>query len=153
MKRVFIFASLVLMLASCSIHKASVSTTSVYSPAIETATMASLQVSKEKISYEYYPEYKDARTLSLDQLVKNAIYQALQKNGNADELIGVNYYISLRRGFFGKQVQSIKVAGYPAYYKDFREPDEMDLESVETLSRSTMFRQSELKSFKVGADE
>lgn len=152
MKKIVIFAALALFFSSCAVHKASVASTEVYSPAIETATIATLDVAQKKITYVYTPEKKDSKTLSEKQLVKNAIYMALQTNGDADELVEVNYYVSMKRGFFGKRVQSIRVSGYPATYKDFREPTTGDKDAVETFSRSRMFRQSNLETLSLGAE-
>lgn len=152
MKRTLFIAALTLLLASCSIHKASVASTAVYSPAVETATIASLDVVKQKINYVYYPTKKDSKSLSEKQLIQNAIYKALEQNGNADELVEVNYYITIRRGFLSKRVESISLSGYPAYYRDFREPGEVDLEAVETFSRSKMYRQSKLQQLSTGVE-
>ena len=153
MKRILLFTIAMMALASCSLHKASAPSTPVYSPVIETATMASLEVSENRITYTYVPAKKDAKALSQDQLIRNAVYAALEKNGGADELVGVNYFVSIKRGFFSKKVKSVKVSGYPAYYKDFREPGQADLEKIEILSRSRMFRKSELKSLAVGTED
>lgn len=149
MKRFFVVAAVALILSSCSLHRANVASTPVYSPAVETLTMASLEVSAKKISYKYTPVRRDSKSLSVEQLVKNAIYAALQENGNADELIEVNYYVSTKFGLFGKRVKSISVSGYPAYYVNFREPTATELEGVESLSKARMMRQSSLKSISV----
>lgn len=150
MKKIVILAVFALLFSSCAIHKASVASTAVYSPEIETTTIATLDVSPERISYVYYPELKDSKRLSEKQLIRNAIFMALKENGNADELVEVNCYVSLKRGFFGKRVKSIAVAGYPAKYKNFREPTDKDKEAVEALSRSRMFRQSKLDALSMG---
>ena len=152
MKKIVILATLALLLSSCAVHKAAVSSTTVYSPAIETTTVATLDVAANKISYVYTPTKTDAKSLSEKQLVKNAIYMALKENGNADELVEVNYYVSLKRGFLSKRVKSISLTGYPATYKDFREPTNEDKDAVETLSRSRMFRQSNLETLSLGAE-
>ncbi len=152
MKRLMILAAALLLFASCSLHRANVAVTPVYSPSVETTTMASLDVSAKKINYVYYPEIKDSKSLSQDQLIKNAVYAALQSNGGGDELVGLSYYITVRRGFFGKKVRSIAVSGYPATYTNFREPTEADKEAVETLSRSKMYRQSKLDKLSLGTE-
>lgn len=152
MKKIVIFAALALLFSSCAIHKASVASTVVYSPAVETTTIATLDVSQKKITYVYYPEKKDSKTLSEKQLVKNAIYMALQANGGADELVEVNYYVSMKQGLLRKKVQSISVSGYPATYKDFREPTVEDKDAVETFSRSRMYRQSKLEKLSLSAE-
>lgn len=154
MKKILLIASVVLMTASCAmVHTAQVETTTVYSPAVETTTMATLEVSTKKISYRYVPDRKTAKTLSQKQLIQNAIYAALEENGNADELVEVSYCISAKRVFLSKRIRSISVSGYPAYYVDFREPTDADLRSVETLSRSKMLRQSEVKGIELHTAE
>ena len=154
MKKVLLIAAVVLTAASCSmIHRAQVSTTPVYSPVVETTTMATLEVSPKKITYNYVPDRKSAMTLPQAQLVQNAIYAALEENGNADELVEVSYYVSAKRGLLTKRVRSISVTGYPAYYVDFREPSESDLKSVETLSRSRMMREADVKSVELRTAE
>ena len=152
MKKLVILAVVALLLASCSLHRANIGMTPVYSPTVETTTMASLDVSGKKITHVYYPERQDAKSLSQEQLVKNAVYDALRANGGGDELVGLNYYITVRRGLFIKKVKSVSVSGYPATYTDFREPTQEDIESVETLSRSKMFRQSKLDKLSLGTE-
>lgn len=153
MKKIVIFAALALLFSSCAVHhKASVASTPVYSPAIETATIATLDVAPEKITYVYTPTKTDSKSLSEKQLIKNAIFMALKENGNADELVEVNYYVSVKRRFLKKRVKSIAVSGYPATYKDFREPSSTDKDAVETFSRSRMYRQSNLETLSLGAE-
>ena len=118
-------------------------TTPVYTPAVETTTMATLEVSPNKITYRYVPDRKSAKTLPMWQLTQNAVYAALQENGN----------VSAKRGFFSRRVTSISVTGYPAYYVEFREPSSMDLNNVETLSRSKMLRNSQVKSIELHTAE
>ena len=89
--------------------------------------------------------------MPLKQLIRNAVYAALEANGNADELVEVSYSVASKRGFFCKRVRSISVSGYPAYYVDFREPTDSDLKNVETLSRSVMLRKSDLKTLELHA--
>lgn len=152
MKKLVILAASMLLFASCSLHKANVGVTSVYTPSVETTTMASLEVLGKKITYVYYPDIQDAKSLSQDQLVRNAIFEALNVNGGADELIEVNYFVTVRRGFFGKKVRSVSVSGYPANYVNFREPSAEDVDAVEALSRSKMYRQSKLDNLSLGVE-
>ncbi|MBO8445672.1 MAG: hypothetical protein IAC23_08290 [Bacteroidetes bacterium] len=154
MKKILLLSAVVLMAASCSVvNKAQVESTSVYTPAVETTTMATLDVSPNKISYRYVPDRKSAKSLSPAQLLQNAIYAALQENGNADELVEVNYSIAVKRVFFGKRIRSISLSGYPARYVDFREPTGDDLKNVETLSRSKLLRTSDPKTLELHLDK
>ena len=142
MKKSILFGLLALALSSCSIHKSSVQSTSVNTPNIETATFASLEIGTERITYTYVPTKHDAKNLSENALVNNAIYMALAQNGNADVMVRVNYYVTTKRNLLGKRVKSIMISGYPAYYVDFREPSEGDLENLESMSLSKMMRNS-----------
>ena len=127
MKKFVLLAALLLAATSCSvINRAQVETT---------------------------PDRKSAKTLPMWQLTQNAVYAALQENGNADELVEVSYYVSAKRGFFSRRVTSISVTGYPAYYVEFRETSSMDLNNVETLSRSKMLRNSQVKSIELHTAE
>jgi hypothetical protein len=92
--------------------------------------MASLDISKKRISYTYTPSVVDSKNLSETRLMQNAIFKALEANGNADVLVQVNSMTTVRKGLFGRRIQTIVVSGYPAYYVDFREPSDMDLKSV-----------------------
>lgn len=103
--------------------------------------MATIKVYPQKVTYDYYPDKKTAKSLELNQLIKNAIYTALQENGNADELVQVSYSITTKRGFFRNIVRRITVSGYPAYYMDFREPTDKDLQNIEALSKARMLRE------------
>ncbi len=150
MKKLLLIPAFVVLTASCSvIHRAQADVTDVYSPVVETTTMATLEVSPEKISYRYVPDRKSAKSLSMKQLLQNAVYAALEENGKADELVEVSYSIAAKRGFFSNRIRSIDVSGYPAYYVDFREPTDKDLNSVETLSRSRMLRSSDVRTFEL----
>ena len=130
MKKLLIISLAAITMASCSINRAAVKTTAVSHPTIETTTMASLDISKKRISYTYTPTITDSKNLSERALMQNAIFKALEANGNADVLVQVNSMTTVRKGLLGKRVKTIVVSGYPAYYVDFREPSEMDLQSV-----------------------
>lgn len=116
--------------SSCSVNRAMVKSTEVNHPSVETATMASLDISKKRITYTYTPTTTDSKNLSESKLIQNAVFKALEANGNADVLVQVNSMVHMRKGLFGSRVKSITVSGYPAYYVDFREPSDMDLKSV-----------------------
>lgn len=131
MKKLFVIGVLAVLMSSCSTHKAMVNTTRVSHPAIESTTMATLDVSQKRISYTYVPTKQDTKALSESQLVQNAMYMALSANGNADVLVKVNSYVTYKKGLFGgKRIKSISISGYPAHYVDFREPTDEDLKRV-----------------------
>ncbi len=132
MKKIIFIVSAVLLLASCSVNRAAVSTTYVKTPVVS-ATVATLEVAQKPITHTYYPS-KAERKLDLDQLVANAIYEALQKNGKGDELVKVSYYVNGKRKAFRRiKVKYITVTGYPATYKNFREPNADDRANIEAV--------------------
>lgn len=156
MKKLIVIASVLLMATSCvSYRGASVSTTNIGAPVVGTATAATLEVSPTKITYTYEPSNAEGRHLSLDVLKENAVYEALVRNGNADALVEVNYYVTAKKRFFGMGTKytRIVVSGYPVKYKDFREPTEADLKNIETLSRSQMMSRSLVKEVSLGGHE
>lgn len=130
MKKLIVMVLVTMLMSSCTLHKSTVKNTTVKHPSIESTTMASLNVSKIRINYNYVPERADSRKLPESRLIQNAIYKALAANGNADVLVQVNTYTTIRRGLFGRRIKSISVSGYPAYYTNFREPSKSDLENV-----------------------
>lgn len=114
------FVAATMLFASCTVNRSSVQTTMVQ-PEIETKTKATLVVSPKRVSYTYVPTKTNSKNLSIDQLVQNATYMALQANGNADVMVKVNYNVVMKWSLFGKRVKSISLSGYPAHYRDFRE--------------------------------
>lgn len=113
-------AAATMLFASCAVNRAAVEANSVENE-IETKTRATLVVNQKRVSYTYVPTKQNAKNLSIDQLVQNAVYMALQANGNADVMVKVNYNVEMKWSFFGKRVKKISVSGYPAHYRDFRE--------------------------------
>ncbi len=135
MKNLLFIAVIGATLSSCaSLNRATVVSTSAPAPIRTTTSVASIEVGENRISYTYVPSKADAKRLSEAQLLDNAIYMALQENGNADILVKVNYYIT--RKTFPKRIQSIALSGYPAKYVDFRQPTEADYENFEKLPQS-----------------
>ncbi len=131
MKKLLFFGAMAILMSSCAVHKANVARADVNIPAVETATMATLNVDSKRISYTYVPTKTDAKNLSERQLINNAIYMALSTTNNADVLVKVNYFVTVKKWWlFGRRVKSISVSGYPAYYTDFREPNDTDLKNA-----------------------
>ena len=82
--------------------------------------IAYLSVSKTKIRYN---KVVTAILLKTDfENIKNtAVREALEVNGNADVLIGVEYQVKTNDEGV---IESIVVTGYPAKYVNFRHPEE-----------------------------
>ena len=114
------------MASSCSVLHRAVVDNPAESHSLYSESKTSLDVSGTKVSHVYRPTKHDAKNLSLEELKSNAVYEALESNGGYDVLVGANYFITTKYGFlpFMKKVKSIKVTGYPALYKDFRDAPE-----------------------------
>ncbi len=135
MKKLLFFIVVGATLSSCaSLNRATVVSTSAPAPIKTTTTVANIEVGEKRISYTYVPSKADAKRLSEAQLLDNAIYMALQENGNADILVKVNYYIT--RKTFPKRIQSISVSGYPAKYVDFHQPTEADYKNFKKFPQT-----------------
>lgn len=150
MKKILLLLTVVFAASSCAtLHRSQTKVSDVYSPAVETATVATIEVSPKKITYRYIPDKESSKSLSLNQLIQNAIYAALQENGNADELVQVSYSITSKKVFFHNRVRSITVSGYPAYYVNFRQPSDEDIRNIETLNKAKMLRNANPKVIEV----
>lgn len=117
MKKIFFLLGAAMSIASCTtITKTSATAdmpTSLYS-----ATVASLKVAPERITYTMQPS-RSIRRGGLSNIKRAVENEALTQNGNADVLVEPEYIISKRKGLFGSKVTSITVTGRPAKYTDF----------------------------------
>ena len=94
------------------------------------ATVADLDVARERISYTFIPS-KEINKAGLNNCKKACIQEALEKNGNADLLVEPQFVYSMKRTLFGKEVTSVTVTGRPAKYKNFRSlPDKVWTDEV-----------------------
>lgn len=83
---------------------------------LDSRNAVDLVVSPTKISYTYIPTAQDKKT-GLNNVVNNAVTDALKQNGNADVLVHMTYDATLKKR--GK-VKKVVVSGYPATYKNFK---------------------------------
>lgn len=131
-KIVFLFLA-VAALSSCSLTKSAVKTTSVTAPVLS-ATVVSLDVAAKPITYTYVPTHNEAKKLSFDAILNNAMYEALKEHGSGDVLVQVSYKVEGKG--FGKYVGKVRrltITGYPAKYVNFRTPDANDRENIEAF--------------------
>lgn len=135
MKKILLLGVVAFVLSSCTVHRASVVTTTQPVSTRTTTTVASLNISQKRISHTYKPTRSDRKRLSSAQLVQNAMYEALSNNGNADVLVKVNSYVTASA--WGR-VKAITVSGYPAYYVDFRQPTEADYKNLLTFGATNI---------------
>lgn len=139
MKKFFVILGSVVLLSSCALTQAAVQTTQIDTPIVST-TIASLDVSEKPISYTYVPTKAEAKSMTLAQLEQNAIFKALQSVG-ADEMVKTSFYLEGKTRLFwrvrGPKIASITVSGYPAKFKNFREPDSKDRENIDSMYDTT----------------
>jgi len=85
--------------------------------------IADLKVSENKITYMYVPS-KAAQAEGEENCVKCAIREALQVNGDADVIVGMETQVKFDGTYYNGQavVESVVVSGYPARYINFRHP-------------------------------
>lgn len=119
MKKVFLFATMALLAASCSTIKESTSTTINVESSLTSKTTADLEVADKKISYTYTPSKKE-RKAGMNHVLGNAVSAALKANGDADVLVQMQYDAVIKKKlWFSKKIRQVTVTGYPATYKNF----------------------------------
>lgn len=82
--------------------------------------IADLKVSEVKIRYNEFPSENLLKT-DFSNILNTAVKNALEVNGNADVLIGLEYQVKTNDD---GEIETITITGYPAKYTNFRHPDE-----------------------------
>lgn len=90
---------------------------------INTATVADLDVSNERITYTFKASAQ-VRRGGNSNVIRTAIREALRVNGGGDVLVGLEYITLskaplLARIFLLSPICEVTVSGYPATYKNF----------------------------------
>lgn len=131
MKKILFLLLAVAALSSCSLTRSSVKTANVTAPVLST-TVVSLDVAPQPITYTYTPTKNEAKKLTFNDIMNNAMYEALKKNGSGDVMVQVSYKVE-GKGFgrFVGKVKKLTITGYPAKYVNFRTPDANDRENIE----------------------
>ena len=129
MKKILFLSLMFVALAttSCKITDAS-ATYQHPSTYINTATVADLDVSNERISFTFQPS-RQVRRGGSENVIKTAIREALRVNGGGDVLVDMEYItFSKAPGwcFFLllSPIREVTVSGYPAKYKNFHNLDD-----------------------------
>lgn len=137
MKKTLILLFAVVALSSCTMTRSSVKTTNVTAPVL-TTTVASLDVAPQPITYTYIPTRNESKKLGFNEIMNNAMYEALKENGSGDVMVQVSYQVKGKGvGKFVSKVKKLTITGYPAKYVDFRTPDENDRENIATFYNNT----------------
>lgn len=123
MKKTFLLMSAVLLLASCTTIKKTAKT--IDSPAqLLSATVADLNVAKDRVSLTYHPT-KSVMRGGLGNAYKVAERKLLdEQGGGADVLVDPEYTVEKTNYIFFTKVDAITVSGRPATYKNFRSLDD-----------------------------
>ena len=95
--------------------------------------IADLKVSSKKISHTLIPSKALLKT-DVQNIIRSAVKEALNKNEDADVLIGMEY--QLKYDDLGV-LESVTVTGYPAKYTNFRHPSESIWLNNNTFIRDT----------------
>ena len=91
---------------------------------INTATVADLEVSNERISFTFQPSMQVRLGGDLN-VIKTAIREALRVNGGGDILVNLEYITVCKKSGWGRStIHEVTVSGYPAKYKNFRNLDD-----------------------------
>ena len=119
MKHFLTLFAAVALLASCAVQqqkntvRLSEIETSIVAPVV-----ADLDISDVRLSFTYYPSKAELRLKDDSIIIRNAIAQALEENGQADVLVNANY----RYNYKGNVMKSVIITGYPAKVKGFTKP-------------------------------
>lgn len=117
MKKLLFVGAVALMLASCSTSMKTYTATALDTRSqLQTATTADLEVNETRVSYTMRPVAKAIRDGGKDNVVAAAVHEALEKYGNADVLVDLEYVLEYKDG----KIEAITVSGHPAKYRNFR---------------------------------
>ena len=123
---------------------------------INTATVADLEVSDERISFTFQPSIEVRNGGDLN-VIKTAIREALRVNGGGDILVNLEYItVSKKNGwswrYICSDIHEITVSGYPAKYKNFRNlndsiwaPTKLYPENI-TINKTSVHNKTSLQS-------
>lgn len=125
MKKAFLLMSATLLLASCTTITQTARTVDTRSQVLS-ATVADLDVAKERVSISYRPTVEERRG-GVSNVYHVAERKLLDNKGNgADLLVDPEYTTEQTRFLFWKWISSVTVSGHAATYKNFRSlPDDV----------------------------
>lgn len=123
MKKIVLLATFAVLLSSCSTITKTATNKPVKSE-VMTSVLADLEVSPNKVNYYYVPT-NAVHKAGVKNILNSAMREALAANGDADVFVGLEYEIKYKRFLlFFTKVEHIVVSGYPAKYKNFRNPSD-----------------------------
>jgi hypothetical protein len=129
MKKLSFFLLVLLAISATSCKMIGVSATTQH-PAtyINTATVADLEVSNERISFTFQASAA-VRRGGTQNVIKTAVREALRVNGGGDLLVDMEYITVSGSPFFSyifgiSPIKEVTVSGYPAKYTNFHNLDD-----------------------------
>ena len=125
LKRLFFMAIAMSSLVSCGISAGSAKLVSTatyqkmdFQPYV-TPVQVDLQVSPKKVTY-FMLVSESVRMGGLDNVIATAVKEALEANGNADVIVGLQSQTKYNEK---GEIESINISGFPAKYVNFRSND------------------------------
>lgn len=121
MKKLFLLVVVAISIASCGTLKNSATyrNFSVNAP-FAVPVIADLSISESRVTHSYIPP-KAVKNGGEVNVINTAVREALQINGNADVMVGLETQVKYN---VRKKLVSVVISGYPAKYKNFRNIDE-----------------------------
>lgn len=89
-----------------------------------TISVADVEVSDTKISYTYIPT-KQIRKGGTNNVINEAVRQALRSAGNYDVLVAKEMTYTVKKKLFGSKISSVTVSGFPGNYVNWRSSEEL----------------------------
>ena len=123
MKKILVFASFAIALASCTTITKTATTANVPSSLLS-ATVADLEIAKDRVTFEYVPS-AEVRRGGVSNVKRAAEQELLETKAKGyDLIVEPQYTIYQTTALFTKKISKIVVSGRPAKYKNFHSLDD-----------------------------
>ena len=119
MKKIILFFAFAVTLVSCGTTEKLINTathTGGSAPFFVNPVCADIKVDGKKISF-FMPVSENISAGGLQNVIDTAVKDALEQNGNADLLVGLQTQVKYDSN---GDIESIAITGYPARYINFR---------------------------------
>lgn len=118
MKKVFLFAFVAVLAASCSTVKKTATAVDVNNQ-LSSYNEADLEISQQRVTYEFRPTAKERRG-GTKNVISCAYAATLKSSNDADVLVQPEYTMRISHGLFGTKIKEVTVTGYPAKIQSFK---------------------------------
>lgn len=118
MKKILIYVGFAMALASCTTITKTATTANVPSSLLS-ATVADLEIAKDRVTLEYVPS-AEVRRGGVSNVKRAAEQELLETKAKGyDLIVEPQYTMYQTNNFFSKKILKIVVSGRPAKYKNF----------------------------------